>query len=94
MGCDLLVGMLEKEINAYRDDLLRLNTDIMRQRIEVNSLKTRDPTKLSLEELMAISSPLSLADRIADANLQTLHREGPDHIDRLLSGFRSHVRRR
>ena len=52
--------------------------------------KVIDPSKLSLEQLMAISSPLSLADRIADANLQTIHREGPDHIDRLLSEFRGH----
>src|SRR5205085_8574398 len=51
--------------------------------------KVIDPSKLSLEQLMAISSPLSLADRIAEANLETLHREGPDNLDRLLSEFRA-----
>jgi|SRR5215468_9526884 len=47
-----------------------------------------DPSKMTLEELMAVASPLSLADRIAEANLATLHREGPDTIERLLSDFR------
>src|SRR5258708_3334864 len=42
--------MLEKEINEYRDYLIKLNADIMQQRIEVNSLKTRDPSKLSLDD--------------------------------------------
>jgi hypothetical protein len=48
-----------------------------------------DWKKLSLEELMAISSPLSLADRIADANLETLQREGPDRVDAMLQSLRS-----
>jgi hypothetical protein len=48
-----------------------------------------DWKKLSLEELMAISSPLSLADRIADANLETLQREGPDRVDAVLQSLRS-----
>ncbi|MCA1828082.1 MAG: DUF1415 family protein [Myxococcales bacterium] len=52
--------------------------------------KVIDPSKLTLEELMTISSPLSLADRIAEANFQTLHREDPDNIERLLSEFRGH----
>jgi hypothetical protein len=52
--------------------------------------KVIDPSSLTLEQLMAISSPLSLADRIAEANLETLRREGPDHLDRLLSEFRGH----
>ena len=43
---------------------------------------------LSLEQLLAIASPLSLADRIADANLKTLQREGPDRIEALLASFR------
>jgi hypothetical protein len=47
-----------------------------------------DPSRLTLEQLMAVSTPLSLADRIAEANLQTLHREGPEEIERLLSEFR------
>lgn len=49
-----------------------------------------DPAALSLEELMAISSPLSLADRIAEANLETLRREDPDRISRLLAEIRGH----
>ena len=47
-----------------------------------------DPSSLSLEQLMAISSPLSLADRIAEANLAMLRREGPDAIDALLASMR------
>jgi len=37
---------------------------------------------------MAISSPLSLADRIAEANLTALQREGPDRIEALLAALR------
>jgi hypothetical protein len=37
---------------------------------------------------MAIHSPLSLADRIAEANLATLRREGPDRIESLLASLR------
>ena len=48
-----------------------------------------DPSALSLEQLMAISSPLSLADRIAEANLAMLQREGPDAIDALLASLRA-----
>ena len=47
-----------------------------------------DPSSLSLEQLMAISSPLSLADRIAEANLAMLRREGPDAIEVLLASMR------
>ena len=48
-----------------------------------------DPSSLSLEQLMAISSPLSLADRIAEANLAMLLREGPDAIGALLASLRA-----
>jgi hypothetical protein len=44
---------------------------------------------MTLEQLMAIHSPLSLADRIADANLATLRREGPDRLDAFLSSLKS-----
>ena len=47
-----------------------------------------DTSKLSLEEAMALASPLSLAERIAQANLATLQREGPDRIEALLASFR------
>jgi hypothetical protein len=47
-----------------------------------------DPGSLSLEQLLAIASPLTLADRIAAANLETLQREGPDRIEALLASFR------
>ena len=52
--------------------------------------KVIDPSNLTLEQLMAISSPLSLADRIAEANLETLRREDPDRIESLLDAFRGH----
>jgi hypothetical protein len=49
-----------------------------------------DTSRLSLEEAMALASPLSLAERIAEANLGTLQREGPDRIEALLASFRRH----
>jgi hypothetical protein len=47
-----------------------------------------DVAHLSLEQAMALASPLSLAERIAEANLATLQREGPDRLDSLLSCIR------
>jgi hypothetical protein len=47
-----------------------------------------DTSKLTLEELLAISSPLSLADRIAEANLAALQREGPDRVEAQLAALR------
>jgi hypothetical protein len=43
--------------------------------------------QLSLEAAMALAIPLSLAERIAQANLATLQREGPDRLEALLSSF-------
>ena len=48
-----------------------------------------DPSALTLEQLMAISSPLSLSDRIAEANFATLQAHGPDAIDGLLASLRA-----
>lgn len=47
-----------------------------------------DAASMTLEQLMAIHSPLSLADRIAEANLATLRRVGPDRIESLLASLR------
>src|SRR3954468_16248951 len=47
-----------------------------------------DPATLSLEQLLALQTPLSLSDRIAEANLETLRREGPDRLEKLLAGLR------
>jgi hypothetical protein len=47
-----------------------------------------DTSKLSLEEAMALASPLSLAERIAQANFATLQREGADRLEELLCSFR------
>ncbi len=47
-----------------------------------------DPASMTLEQLMAVHSPLSLADRIAEANLATLQRVGPDRIESLLGSLR------
>jgi len=47
-----------------------------------------DPGQLSLEQAMALVSPVSLADRIARTNLTTLHREGPDRVEALLESLR------
>jgi len=43
---------------------------------------------LSLEEALTLVSPLSLSDRIAEANLETLRRENPDRIAALLASLR------
>jgi hypothetical protein len=47
-----------------------------------------DVSQLSLEEAMALVSPLSLAERIAEANLATLRSEGPARLEALLSSLR------
>jgi hypothetical protein len=47
-----------------------------------------DPSRMTLEQLMAVASPLSLADRIAEANLEVLRREDPDRVEALLTSFR------
>jgi len=43
---------------------------------------------LSLEEALTLVSPLSLSDRIADDNLETLRREDPARVEALLASFR------
>ena len=47
-----------------------------------------DTSRLSLEEALALASPISLAELIAQANFATLQREGPDRLEALLSSFR------
>jgi hypothetical protein len=49
-----------------------------------------DTSKLSLEQAMALVSPLTLAERIAQANLATVRREGADRVQALLASFRRH----
>ena len=49
-----------------------------------------DTSKLSLEQAMALVSPLTLAERIAQANLATVRREGADRVEALLASFRRH----
>ncbi|HTO95583.1 MAG TPA: DUF1415 family protein [Myxococcales bacterium] len=49
-----------------------------------------DTSKLTLEQAMALVSPLTLAERIAQANLNTLQRMGPDEVEALLASFRRH----
>lgn len=49
-----------------------------------------DPSGLTLEQALAIASPISLAERIATANLETLHREDPDQLESLLREIRGH----
>lgn len=55
---------------------------------ESGGTRVVDPSSLSLEQLLAISTPLSLSDRIADANLDTLRRSDPPH----LTSFLHHLR--
>jgi hypothetical protein len=47
-----------------------------------------DASRLSLSELLAVASPLSVSDRIARANLATLRAEGPDRVRALLASLR------
>lgn len=47
-----------------------------------------DSSSLSLEQLLAIATPLSLAERIAEANLETLRREGAERLEALLASMR------
>jgi hypothetical protein len=43
---------------------------------------------LNAAELMAISVPLPVSDRISQANLRTLHEQSPDRMRGLLSDLR------
>jgi hypothetical protein len=47
-----------------------------------------DPSRLSLEELLALSVPISISDRIAGTNLETVTRAGPDRLEALLASLR------
>jgi hypothetical protein len=47
-----------------------------------------DASKLTLEQLLTLTVPASTSDRIAEANLETLHRAGPDRLGELLSSLR------
>lgn len=49
-----------------------------------------DSSRLTLEQLLAVASPLSLAERIAEANLETIQHEGPDRLEKLLAEIRGH----
>ena len=51
-----------------------------------------DVSKLNAAELLAITVPFSVSDRIARANLHTLHREGHDRPRELLRDIRAHAR--
>src|SRR5216683_2877676 len=48
-----------------------------------------DASNMTLEQLMAVTSPLGLSDLITEENLETLHRENPDRIETLLASLRS-----
>jgi len=48
-----------------------------------------DTNGLSLEQAMALVSPISLSDRIANANLASVRREGPERLEALLASFRA-----
>ena len=47
-----------------------------------------DSSKLSVAELLALQTPQALAERIAEDNLATLRREGPERLRVLLRGLR------
>jgi hypothetical protein len=47
-----------------------------------------DPSSLTLEQLLALRTPQSLSERIAEDNLDTVQRAGPDSVEALLASFR------
>jgi hypothetical protein len=55
---------------------------------ENNGERYVDPSKLSLEQMLALTVPVSTSDRIAEANLETLAREGPERVEQLLASMR------
>lgn len=50
-----------------------------------------DARDLSREQLLAVAAARSVSDQIAQANLATLRREGPDAVRALLAGMRAKV---
>ena len=46
-----------------------------------------DASKLSHEELMRFERPLTISEKIAKANFETLQREGPERLRELLAGM-------
>jgi hypothetical protein len=55
---------------------------------ENNGERYVDPSKLTLEQMMALTVPISTSDRIAEANLATLQREDPARVESLLTSLR------
>ena len=53
-----------------------------------NGSRFVDSSKLTLEQLMAISAPISVSDAIAEANLTTVQSADPDRLEALLASFR------
>jgi hypothetical protein len=47
-----------------------------------------DPSRLTLEQMLALQVPISTSDRIAEANLESLRRAGLDHLEALLASLR------
>jgi hypothetical protein len=47
-----------------------------------------DPGKLTLEQLLALTTPISTSDRIAEANLESVTSAGPDRLESLLASLR------
>jgi hypothetical protein len=77
-------------IRRSPDPTLQLVRASVLQEVRGNNSGERylDPAKLTLEELLAVTSPVSTSDRIAEANLESLLREGPDRLQLLLASFR------
>ena len=51
-----------------------------------------DVKGMSAAELLAVTAPLSVSERIGSANLRTLEAEGPPRLRALLAGIRAHGR--
>jgi hypothetical protein len=77
-------------IRRSPDPTLQLVRASVLQEVRGNNESERyiDSSKLSLEQMLALTVPVSTSDRIAEANLETLLREDPDAVEALLTSLR------
>jgi hypothetical protein len=77
-------------IRRSPDPTLQLvRASVLRQvRGSDNGERYVNPAGLSLEQMLALTVPVSTSDRIADANLATLQREDPARVEALLTSLR------
>jgi len=77
-------------IRRSPDPTLQLVRASVLQEVRGNNDSERyvDPGRLTLEQMLALTVPISTSDRIAEANLESLQRGGPDQLESLLTSLR------